>query len=67
MPAHQLQGELAISVPRHRHREIITAGKGCGICPVYTVVSNDLFCTFKYFVLLKACKSAEVAGHGNVY
>ncbi len=33
LPAHQLQGELAISVPRHRHpRETITAGKGWGIC-----------------------------------
>ena len=32
-PAHQLQGELAISVPRHRHpRATITAGKGWGIC-----------------------------------
>ena len=29
LPAHQLQGELAISVPRHRHpRATITAGKG---------------------------------------
>jgi hypothetical protein len=33
LPAHQLQGELAISVPRHRHpRATITAGKGWGIC-----------------------------------
>ena len=29
MPVHQLQGELAISVPRHSHlRATITAGKG---------------------------------------
>ena len=29
LPAHQLQGELAISVPRLRHaRWTITAGKG---------------------------------------
>jgi len=53
LPAHQLQGELAISVPRHRHREIIT-GQGMWHLPVYTVVSNDLFCTFKYFVLPNA-------------
>ena len=33
LPAHQLQGELAISVPRYRHpRATITAGKGWGIC-----------------------------------
>ena len=33
MPAHQLQGELAIPVPRYRHRSAtITAGKGWGIC-----------------------------------
>ena len=33
LPVHQLQGELAISVPRHRHpRATITAGKGWGIC-----------------------------------
>ena len=31
LPAHQLQGELAISVPRYRHlRTTITAGKGWG-------------------------------------
>ena len=33
LPAHQLQGELAISVPRYRHlRATITAGEGWGIC-----------------------------------
>jgi len=32
LPAHQLQGELAISVPRYRHpRATITAGKGAGL------------------------------------
>ena len=33
LPAHKLQGELAIPVPRYRHpRATITAGKGWGIC-----------------------------------
>ena len=33
LPVHQLQGELAISVPRHRHlHATLTAGKGWGIC-----------------------------------
>ena len=41
LPAHQLQGELAISVPRHRHpRATITAGKGWGICR-FTHTSQD--------------------------
>ncbi len=33
LPEYQLQGELVISVPRHRHpRATITTGKGWGIC-----------------------------------
>ena len=33
LPEYQLQGELVISVPRHRHpRAAITVGKGWGIC-----------------------------------
>jgi len=33
LPAHQLQGELAIPVPRNRQpRATTTAGKGWGIC-----------------------------------
>jgi hypothetical protein len=33
LPAHQLQGELAIPVLRYRHpRTTITAGQGWGIC-----------------------------------
>ena len=58
LPAHQLQGELAISVQRHRHpRATITAGKGwfpnfcllnvfctlrVTVCPA-TLALNDLF------------------------
>ena len=41
LPVHQLQGELAISVPRHRHlHATITAGKGWGICR-FTHTSQD--------------------------
>ena len=40
LPAHQLQGELAISVPRHRHpRATITAGR-MGHLEVYTHVTG---------------------------
>ena len=40
LPAHQLQGELAISVPRHRHpRVTITAGR-MGHLQVYTHVTG---------------------------
>ena len=40
LPAHQLQGELAISVQRHRHlRATITAGR-MGHLEVYTHVTD---------------------------
>ena len=40
LPVHQLQGELAISVPRHRHpRATITAGR-IGHLEVYTHVTG---------------------------
>ena len=55
LPAHQLQGELAISVPRYRHlRATITAGKGWGICrpcmsvPTRTHQAPQMFFKFAF-------------------
>jgi hypothetical protein len=45
LPVHQLQGELAISVPRHKHpRATITAGKGW--FPYFCCSTS--FCTLRF-------------------
>jgi len=49
LPAHQLQGELAISVPRHRHLHVtITVGKGW--FPYFCCSTS--FCTLRFALQL---------------
>ena len=66
LPAHQLQGELAISVPRYRQpRATITAGKGYSLIIRATwnfclLALKDLFCTFKLIGKPLVCRGLSL-------
>jgi hypothetical protein len=60
LPAHQLQGELAIPVPRYRHpRATITAGKGWDICR-FTHTSQACRARPRTTRIARICNSAPV-------